>query len=95
MRNMEDKIHAKQYMECNHCGELIPENTRRGPHCGKLQVSAGVIALMFLILCMILAVILAIPLFFGHFMDKAEDYANDFGQQGQSHYSSGADSLPE
>ena len=40
-------------------------------------------------------VILAIPLFFGHFMDKAEEYANDFGQQVQSHYSSGADSLPE
>lgn len=73
----------------------MEQSVRRCPHCGKLQVSAGVIALMILILCMILAVILAIPLFFGHFMDKAEEYVNDFGQQVQSHYSSGADSLPE
>ena len=41
MRNMEDKLHAKQYMECNHCGELIPEKTRRCPHCGRLHDPGG------------------------------------------------------
>lgn len=41
MRNMEDKIHAKQYMECNHCGELIPEKPGAAPIAASYRCPPG------------------------------------------------------